>query len=94
MVSVTPFSKHNGSNERMATVLADKMFKDYKSSLSRQHTQTKHSLCVTEFRTAYFLDIQPYCQRYRLFANGDLIGLIKHPNLFRYIQDGPKVGIQ
>jgi hypothetical protein len=65
----------------MATVLADKMFRDYNSSLLRQNTVNQSFFVL--YRVSH--GIQPSCQSYLLFANNDLKGLINSPNLFRYI---------
>jgi len=43
----------------MRTLLPDKMFRKYNSSLLIEHSKPI-TLCFTEFRTASYLVVQPY----------------------------------
>jgi len=53
-VSVTQFDTHNRSAEYDTTILADRIFTNYNSSLLRQHTQNQF-LGFIEFSKAYYL---------------------------------------
>jgi hypothetical protein len=68
----------------MATCLAEKMFRNYNSSLGRQHTVNHHSLCWTVFSTAYYVVIQPYFDC-NLFVNSSLLVNLAFTHVFRCV---------
>jgi len=65
---VMQFKEHDAVEHYVATLLAEKIIKNYNSSLLRPHSKPIF-LCFIEFSEAYYLVIKPYV----LFVNGGLL---------------------